>query len=199
MPDHHTLTKPSTIGRPAHVLFFAAVPPPEIKAQMAKAWQAFGTGETFRHDTLHLSIYAVAGVDDLDPILVKRARQAANALRTAPFTLCFDRLMTFSGRPGNRPLVMATDNACDKPNEIATDLHAACRAMSITASRSAKVTPHVTLAYGPGFSDIRSLTKPILWTINEITLIDSLQGQSRHVPLGQWPLPQDRQQPGFDF
>lgn len=71
--------------------------------------------------------------------------------------------------------------------------------MGRTASRFAKVTPHVTLAYGPGFSEPRLLDKPILWMIDEITLIDSLQGQNRHVALGQWSLPQDRQQPSFDF
>lgn len=199
MQDHRAPTKANPSGRPAHVLFFAVVPPPEIKAQMAKAWQSFGTGETFRHDTLHLSISAVAGVDDLDPVFVERVRQAATALRTAPFTLCFDRLMTFTGRSASRPLVMATNNASDKPNEIATDLHAAFRAMNLASSRSRKVTPHVTLAYGPGFSDTRHLSNPILWTITEITLIDSLQGQGRHIPLGQWSLPQDRQQPSFDF
>jgi RNA 2',3'-cyclic 3'-phosphodiesterase len=199
MQDHFTPTKHGTTDRPAHVLFFAAIPPPEIKAQMASAWQAFGTGESFRTDTLHLSIYSVAGTDDVDPILVNRTRQAANALRTAPFTLCFDQLMTFNGRPGNRPLVMAMDNASDNLNEIAAELHAACRAMGLTASRSGKVTPHVTLAYGPGFPEIRCLNKSILWTIHEVTLIDSLQGQGRHVPLGHWPLPADRQQPSFDF
>ncbi|MCB1369364.1 MAG: 2'-5' RNA ligase family protein [Rhodobacteraceae bacterium] len=166
---------------------------------MAKAWQAFGTGETFRHETLHLSIYAVAGADDLDPVLVKRARQAACVLRTAPFTLCFDWLMAFNGRPANYPLVLATDRTSDRLNEVAAELHTACRAMGITGRRSAKVTPHVTLAYGPGFSKPRKLDEPILWKVDEVVLIDSLQGRGRHVPLGLWPLPQDRQQPGFDF
>jgi len=199
MPHHRAPTKPSLTDRPAHVLFFAAIPPPEIKAQMASAWHAFGTDDTFRHDTLHLSIYAVAGMDDLDPILVQRAQQMPNSLRTVPFTLCFDRLMRFSSRTDNAPLVMATDKASNKLNEIAADLHAACRAMSLTGSRSTKVSPHVTLAYGHGLSEARYLAKPIHWTIEEVTLIDSLQGQGRHVPLGRWSLPKDRHQPGFDF
>lgn len=193
------MRNPSVTPRPAHVLFFAAIPPLEIKAQMAKAWQTFGTDEPFRHDMLHLSIYAVAGTDDLDPILIKRARQAAISLRTAPFTLCFDRLTTFSGDPGDYPLVVQTEKASHKLNDVAAELHAACRATGLTASRSAKITPHVTLAYGPGFSETRHLAKPILWAIDEITLIDSLQGQSRHVSLGRWPLPKDREQRGFDF
>lgn len=162
MLDHSLVTQSKPAQRPGHVLFFAAVPPSEIRDQLAKAWQAMGTGEPFRADTLHLSIYAVAGVDHLHPMLVQRARQAANALRTAPFTLRLDRLMTFNGDPGNYPLVATTEGRNHKLNEIAADLHAACRRLSLPGSRSTKPTPHVTLAYGPGFSEPRMLTTPSL-------------------------------------
>jgi len=199
MPDHHAPRKPGLTGRPAHVLFFAAIPPAEIKARMASAWHDLGTGEAFRHATLPLSLYAVAGMEDLDPVVVHRARQTASALRTAPFTLCFDRLTTFKGRTDNAPLVLATAAASDKLNEIAADLHAACRARGLAGARSGRVVPHVTLAYGRGFAESRMLAAPIFWTIDDVTLIDSLQGQGRHVPLGRWLLPEDRQQPGFDF
>ena len=103
------------------------------------------------------------------------------------------------GQPGKPPLVVATDGASNKPQEIAAELQAALRARGITASRSQKVNPHVTLAYGSGFSGERHLTKSIVWTISEITLIDSLHGQGRHLSLGRRPLPRDRQLPSFDF
>jgi 2'-5' RNA ligase len=193
------MAKPNLTRRPGHVLFFAAVPPPDINAQMAKAWQAFGTSEPFKHDTLHLSIYAVAEADDLDPTLIKRAQQAVNSLRTAPFALCFDHLARFSGDLGNYPLVLATDKSSRSLKELAAELHISCRKRGLTASRSLNVTPHVTLAYGPGFPEKRPLDQPITWNIDEITLIDSHQGKGRHKYLGTWPLPKDRQQPGFDF
>lgn len=199
MPEHASPKQSQQTPRKAHALFFAAIPPAEIHAQMASAWQSFGTSAPFRHDTLHLSLYGIAEMGDLDPILIQRASQAATRVRTAPFTLCFDRLMTFNGQPENAPLVAATDGANNKPQEIAAELHAALRTLGITASQSQKINPHVTLAYGPGFSGERHLTKPIIWTISEITLIDSLQGQGRHLSLGQWPLPKNREQPSFDF
>ena len=199
MPDHCTEAKPQHVRRPAHLLYFAAVPPPEIKSRMASAWKTAGTGEPFRHDTLHLSIFAVAGLDHLDRVLVRRARQAALLLRTGPFPLCFDRLMTFNGSPGNLPLVIATERISSDLNQVAAELRAACHAMSLTASRSARVTPHVTLAYGRGFTGKRRLARPIFWTIDEITLIDSHHGRGRHVPLGRWALPPDRQEPRFQF
>lgn len=199
MPDHAATKQPEQIARKAHALFFAAIPPPEIHGQMASAWQSLGTDARFRHDTLHLSLYGIAEMDVLDPTLVQRASQAATRVRTAPFTLCFDRLMTFNGGPEKPPLVVATDGTSNKLKEIAAELHAACRAMGVASSRFPKVNPHVTLAYGPGFPDTRHLNKPIVWNISEIALIDSLYGQSRHLSLGQWPLPHDRQQPSFDF
>jgi 2'-5' RNA ligase len=199
MQDHSTIAKPGFIRRPDHVLFFAAIPPPDINAQMAKAWQTFGTGEDFRHDKLHLSIHAVAEADNLDPILITRAQKAPISLRTAPFTLSFDRLAMLGGDNGKYALVVQTAKANRMLSELAAELHSSCRAMGITASRSKKPTPHVTLAYGPGFPEVRLLDKPIHWIIDEVALIDSHRGQGRHVLLGRWPLPEDRQQPGFDF
>ena len=199
MSDHTTTRQREQAARKAHILFFAAIPPAEIHAQMASAWQSFGTGAPFRHDTLHLSLYGIAEMDVVDPMLVQRASQAATRVRTAPFTLSFDRLTTFKGDPQRSPLVVATDSENNKSKEVAAELHTALRALGITASQSQKVNPHVTLAYGPGFSGERLLTKTIAWTISEITLIDSIQGQGRHVSLGKWQLPKDRQQSSFDF
>lgn len=185
--------------RPIHALFFAALPPDDIKTRMATAWRQFGTGAPFRDDRLHLSIYAVAVAAHLDPVLVARTRQAAGVLRTAPFRLCFDRLVTFNGRHHSKALVLVAEGASSDLNAVAGELHAACRTTGRTASRSTKITPHVTLAYGPGFEGTRPLDTPILWTIDDITLIDSHQGRGRHVHLGKWPLPKDRQQPAFEF
>lgn len=185
--------------RPGHVLFFAAVPPAEIREQIVQAWQSYGTNAPFRRNTLHLSIHAVAGMDDLDQVIIKRAGDAAASVRTAPFTLRFDRVKTFPNSSIDKPLVLATDRASGELNAVAAELHTACRARGLGASRLTKPTPHVTLAYGPGFPEIRPIEKPILWTIDEITLIDSVQGEGRHVVLGKWRLPNDREQQSFDF
>ncbi len=165
---------------------------------MASVWHALGRREAFRHDTLHLSIYGIAETDDLDPVLVQRAQKAPTSLRTAPFSLSFDQLKCFNSHSADYPFVISTDKSGNQLKEIAADLHAACRAMNIANLKSATVTAHVTLAYVPDFSEPQYLESPIYWTIDEVTLIDSLQGQGRHLTLGRWPLPKGRQQ-GFDF
>ncbi|MDZ4310852.1 MAG: 2'-5' RNA ligase family protein [Cypionkella sp.] len=199
MADHQTSTKSDPVGRAVHVLFFASVPPDEIKNQIAEVWRSAGTGERFRHDTLHMSIQAVAGIDELDPTVVERARLVPPALRTAPFELYFDRLMTFNGKPRNRALVLGTDGRNNQANNMAIELHHALRAVGLAPPSRQKVVPHLTLAYGLGFSETRYLAEPIRWTVRDITLIDSLQGQSRHMALGNWPLKEGRQHPSFDF
>lgn len=198
MPRHRAPTRPGMKRHPDHVLFFAAIPPPGIADAMAEVWNTYGTGARLRRSTLHLSIYQIASADELDPVLVRRARQMPQALRTAPFTLRFDCLKPLSGGAGNPALaIMADSNA--KLDAIASDLHAAARRLSLPGDRGGRITPHVTLAYGPSFGDTRPIGTPILWTIEEIALIDSHFGKSHHASLGQWPLPKDREQQGFDF
>ena len=163
MPDHRAPTKPN----PIHSLYFACIPPDEVKDQLADAWGSTGTGEKLRRDTLHRSIRAVAILTDLDPILVERARSTPPAPRTAPFDLCFDRLMTFGGRPGNCALVLGTDRRNAHANDLAIELHHVLRATGLAPPGRQKVVPHLTLAYGTGFPEIcprrsagRSATSP---------------------------------------
>ena len=47
--------------------------------------------------------------------------------------------------------------------------------------------PHVTLLYDDGHVPPQT-SLPIGWTVDELVLIHSLVGQSRHIVLGRWPL-----------
>ena len=171
-----------------HSLYFAAIPPTEIKDRIAAIWHNDGTGEELRWDVLHLSLQNICPPGALDRSKVAMAKTAADHLQHAEFTLIFDRLMTFGGRVGNRALVLATDNSNHAANDLAIELRSLLAEVGAKCPTKAKVTPHVTLAYGPGFFGTRYLTDPIRWTIRDITLIDSLIGQGRHVHLGTWRL-----------
>jgi RNA 2',3'-cyclic 3'-phosphodiesterase len=186
-----TTTQPRPSDGQSHVLFFAAVPPQAIRERIAEAWRLSGSGERFRSKTLHSTIQRIANTKSLDTGLLDRARLAASSLHVAPFELCFDRLMTFGGGMGKRALVIGTDGQNDCANDLAAVLHEALREAGFMLPRRRPLVPHVTLAYGAGFAETRHLTEPVRWTIRDITLIDSLQGQGRHVPLGNWPLPED--------
>lgn len=163
MPDERGLIGRAGHKPPAHALFFAAVPSADMRAQMAAVWRRLGTAEPMRYNTLHLSILGIAQADRLDPALVERACQAVRSLRQAPFTLDFDRLRTYPNRSRGKPLVLATGRASPELSAVAAELRAACRAMGLTGTGSATVTPHVTLAYGPGWAEDRRLDQPIRW------------------------------------
>lgn len=179
--------------RPAHVLFIAAVPPPEVAEAFARAWAAAGTGERFRRATLHMSLLAIAGLDRADPHLAALVGGAARRLRARAFALSFDRLVTFGHGPGRRPIVAATGGRSAAADALAAELHIAIRRADLRLPRFRRLTPHVTLAYGAGFPGYRPLTHPIRWEVAEITLIDSLQGQGRHLPLHRWRLAPGRE------
>lgn len=191
MPDRPFPVASSPTDRPTHVVFVAAIPPQEIVDQIADAWHLTGTGGTL-HPRLHLSILAIAGLRaPLDPILIDRVSKSAANLRTGPFELSFDRLLTFGTGTGNRPLVFATDSRSDRPTALARDLQDCLNANGLALPRPRKVIPHITVNYGAPFPETRPLPKPIRWTIRNVSLIDSIQGQSRHVVLGTWPLRDD--------
>jgi RNA 2',3'-cyclic 3'-phosphodiesterase len=189
-----TMQPPQRDGQ-SHVLFFAAVPPQAIREKFAEAWLSGGSGEDLRRNTLHMTVQCLAETKSLDAGLVERARLAASALRVAPFELCFDRLMTFGGGTGNRALVLGTDGRNDRANDLAAALHESLHEAGFMLRKRKTILPHVTLAYGVGFAETRHLAEPVRWTIRDITLIDSLQGQGRHIPLGNWPLPESCRDP----
>ncbi len=189
MVDHQS--REVAADRFIHNLYFAAIPPVEIKNRIAAVWQKDGTGEKLRWDVLHLSLQNICPPGVLDRSKVAMAQTAASRLRHAEFTLTFDRLMTFGGRAGNRALVLGTDNSNPAANDLAIELRRLLAEVGVKCPTKAKVTPHVTLSYGPGFAGTRFLADPIRWTIQDITLIDSLIGQGRHVHLGTWRLMPD--------
>jgi 2'-5' RNA ligase len=50
-----------------------------------------------------------------------------------------------------------------------------------------RFNPHVTLLYRNSAPFTETVT-PFAWEVREFVLIHSLLGQTRHTPLGMWPL-----------
>lgn len=185
-----TLTLRPRGAEPSHNLFFAAQPPAPVADRIEQVWRLAGTDSHFRASTLHLTVLGVEHAAAIDPWLVDHLRHAMAGFHFAPFTLVFDRLQTFrtsADRHDRRdfPIVLATETRDEAMNAFANALRQ--RLFPARRGRVA-VTPHVTLAYGPGFAEDRLLASPVRWTVTDITLIDSHVGLTRHVPLGRWPL-----------
>lgn len=172
-----------------HKLFFAAIPPEDVAEALARVWRDQGTGARFRADKLHLTLHYAAGLPRDDPPTVAALMRAGDALSAAPFTLLFDRLTPFAGRVDNRALVAVAGDPQGQAQAVTDQLRLRCAAEGLRAPRAQRlIRPHVTLAYGRGFQPDRPIPDPIRWSVKEIVLIDSHQGQRRHEHLVRWPL-----------
>lgn len=173
--------------RPRHILFFAAVPPPPFATYVQQIWPIIGTGDRLRDRTLHMTILPVIGEDVVDPWLVRALTGALAGFSFPAFDITFDRLVAFKARK-KRPIVLRTPETNAPVDRLAQTVGRALKRVFPAFPKPDRVTPHVTLAYGAGFDGERLLPAPLGWHIRDIALIDSVQGEGRHVQLARWRL-----------
>ncbi len=147
-------------------------------------------GKPVATDRLHITLNHLGDHAGVPRDMVALAREAAETVAARSFDVVFDRIVSFSGKPGNPlPLVLRGDDELgpllDFQQRLAT-------AMRKTGSRigkwaESKFTPHVTLLYDR-HSVVERAIEPIRWTVSEFVLVHSLVGQTQHVVLGRWPL-----------
>jgi RNA 2',3'-cyclic 3'-phosphodiesterase len=124
--------------------------------------------------------------------VVEMAQEVAATIAMPAFDVTFDRAMSFSGQPKNKPFVL-------RGNETSHDGLAAlmafqkafylamCRAGLQGPRANAKFAPHVTLMYDSQGVP-RQAVEPIRWTAHDFVLVHSLLGQTKHIHLGRWTL-----------
>lgn len=173
--------------RPRHIFFFAAVPPLPFARHVQQIWPLIGTGDRLRDRTLHMTILPVMGDDVVDPRLVRALTEALAGFRFPSFDITFDRLTAFKAKR-KRPIVLTTPETNPLVDQLAQTVGHALRRKFPKFPKPGKLTPHVTLAYGAGFDEERRLPVPLRWRLRDIALIDSVQGEGRHIQLGRWRL-----------
>jgi 2'-5' RNA ligase len=114
------------------------------------------------------------------------AAAAAATIDVAPFEVVFDRVASFARR-AHLPLVLRGGEGAAGLVVLQKALGVALNAMGIASGEKRAYTPHVTLLY-----DDRRLpaqdVEPIAWVAQELVLVRSLLGRSRHQPIASWPL-----------
>ena len=112
--------------------------------------------------------------------------EAVAAITMRRFLIAFDQVESFSGKP-KRPLVLTGDEGATGIRMLRHDLVTALREIGFMDGKEPGFTPHMTILYD--LSKVcRQVVEEIGWTATEFVLVRSLRGQSRHVPLGRWPL-----------
>lgn len=136
---------------------------------------------------LHITLHHIDDYAGLPPRVVAAICDAAATVGMDPFEVEFDRVTSFSGRPGNRPLVLRGGDGLAELMKFQRGLGAAITRARVGRPVAPQFTPHVTLLYDDIQVEERAV-EPIRWTVSEFILVHSLLGQTRHVPLARWSL-----------
>lgn len=192
MQDQATLEGFDAPARPTDRLFFALLPESSALAQAAALAQQLRdehglTARPISAERLHVTLHHVGDFLGV-PAHTMAALQVAVATLSAPsFAVTFDRVASFSGKPGKLPLVLLGGEGVAEVTAFQAQLDKALALAGVSRSSRAHYTPHLTLLYGDRRVDERPI-EPISWPVQEFVLVHSLIGQGQYTVLGRWPL-----------
>jgi RNA 2',3'-cyclic 3'-phosphodiesterase len=171
-------------------LFFSIFPDAWTASRIARVAQRcrcdYGLGgEPLAASRFHISLQYLGQYDEMPESVVSKARTAAACVRMGPFTVMLDRIGSFSGRVGNYPLVLRGEEGVVGLTMLYRSLGAELRKAGLKTRHD--FTPHMTLFYGARRIDEQPI-EPMCWRVDELVLVLSLIGQTKHVRLDQWPL-----------
>jgi 2'-5' RNA ligase len=144
-------------------------------------------GRPLETDIFHATLVHLGDFPGLPHDIVARAVQAAAKVQMAPFEVSFDRVKSFSRRPGKRPLVLHSGEDAVPLMTFQQALVDALIGVKLARSGASKFRPHVTLLYDRKEVDDH-VVDTVGWTVREFVLVHSLLGQARHDVLARWPL-----------
>jgi 2'-5' RNA ligase len=135
----------------------------------------------------HVSLNDLGEYDDqrTAEAVALRAREAVATVQTSPFTVMFNLVQSFSGRYGNRALVLSGDEGIVGLERLHQSLRVSLRMAGIKSP--SRFAPHVTLLYSERPIEERCV-EPISWTVREFALVVSLRGRTKYDFKGRWPL-----------
>lgn len=171
-------------------LFFAVLPPPDIARQIDDATRAlqqeFGLSRTPRIP--HITLYGLGTYEDGIPHdIIAAVQNAASSVHARSFETIFDGVQVFAS--ARQPVVLRCGKGLHGfvalQNAIGSTLAGAGADRGVFES---SFTPHLTLFYGGGPIPERALQHPIGWTVEEFSLILSLQNHRHYEPYGTWKL-----------
>jgi 2'-5' RNA ligase len=176
-------------SRPGTV-YFACKPKPDIAAEMALAGNRLcgklGLPGKVSPGVLHATLCSIGHFPDLSDERVEAACKAAGALAAKAFEMALDRVRTYPNGQQMLPFVAFSENGVPGAEFLRYELMGELRRVGFTFPKKLPA-PHMTFCY-----DRRSIAEqaiePIRWMVRDFVLIHSIQGEGRHVLLGQWQL-----------
>lgn len=184
---------PELDGPPSDRLFFGLYPPADVAEGIAsRARQLIArrslSGAALAAERLHVTLHHIGDYVGFPRGIADRAMEAgaAVAAKAAPFAMTFDRAGSFSNR-GNNPFVLQGGEGLAALCAFQLALGVAMARAGLAAQVARQFTPHVTVLYDPMLLP-DTPARPVSWRADELVLVHSLLGQTRHMVLGRWPL-----------
>lgn len=192
MPEQFSSTAIDTPPKPTDRLFFAVFPDAAAAARIAQLAQCLRDeqglkGRPLETERFHVTLHYIGDYAGLPQDIVAAAVEAAATVEMPPFEVAFDRALSFSARPGNRPLVLRGGEGLVELAALQRTLGAALNKTGFGGRKNSQYTPHVTLLYDDCLVAERPV-ETVEWTVDEFVLVHSLLGRPVHVPLARWRL-----------
>ncbi len=175
-------------------LFFALLPDPtaaqDIRRRARTVQREYGLqGKLTEAHRLHLTPQHLGNHAGYPASGVDAARRAASRIDFPAFNLCFDRVLTFTGRGREtRPFPCVMTPASDVSSQrLHKALGTAMRDCGL-AVQSWVFTPHVTMFYDETVIK-RHAVEPVYFAVREFVIVRTLIGALQRYELsGRWPL-----------
>jgi len=137
---------------PTDRLFFALFPEASVTAHILRLEQHLRSehGLKGRHlpkNHFHVSLYHLGDYIGLPQDIIAAASEAAASVTMQPFEVVFDRVMSFSGRPGNQPVVLCGGKGVAVLIAFHQILGTAMKQAGLGHRAEPRYTPHLTLLY----------------------------------------------------
>ena len=176
-------------GAERYRLFFAALPPEPVAAQVLATGQRlqaqFAIEAALRLP--HIALYGLGEYDGIPHEVIEAVRPVADTIRAKSFDAIFDGVQTLDAP--RQPAVLR----CGKGQFGFVALQ---RAIGTTLAGAgadrpqfdSRITPHLTLFAGGGSVPETALDQPIAWPVDRFSLILALPDGKHLEPYGEWRL-----------
>jgi 2'-5' RNA ligase len=191
MVDQLALAGFDAAPEPTDRLFFGIYPEASAATQIERLARNLSedhrlSGTPIGTERFHVTLYHINDYVGLPQGIVTTALQAAATVASTPFDVTFDYAASFSGRPGQLPFVLRSENGVATLKTFQTNLIKALQRVGLARSTGVFI-PHVTLLYDARSVPVQPIA-PVSWTAHEFVLVHSELGKTRHNVLGRWPL-----------
>jgi len=173
---------------PINPVFFALFPPADAAARVARVALLLRrehelSGRPLATERFHVSLLHLDDRSRMSQATIAAAGRAVATVAMPPF----DRAASFGRGAGRRPFVLRGGDGVAGLMAFQQALGGTLKQAGLVRRAMAQYEPHVTLLYDDRPVDEQAI-EVVRWTVRELVLVRSLQGQTRHVPLARWTL-----------